>query len=145
VANAAEGRIRCANPPYACYESFPICRSHVQTGCIMTYASFRSAVPPPSTSVFGRTQASGKTVACTTPAAMAGGEAPLHAYVAERTLACWRCNGSGVPPVEERTPPKRAFVVTHTALRYQAALAAGIRTIGLSTLPDSDASAASLS
>jgi len=71
------------------YESFPICRSNVQTGCIMTYESFRATVPPPSTSVFGRTQEPGKTVACTNPAAMAGGEAPLHAYLAERTSAAF--------------------------------------------------------
>jgi hypothetical protein len=48
---------------------------------VVTYASFRSNVPPPATSRFGRVTGDGLEAGCANPAALAGGSGPLHAYL----------------------------------------------------------------
>lgn len=66
------------------FKHMPLCRKAGETGCIITYASFRSTVPPPENSRFGRGQ--GDTVAaCTNPAALGGGSGLLHAYLSSRS------------------------------------------------------------
>ena len=62
------------------FQHVPLCRSASQTGCVITYASFRSTVPPPPNALFGKVQ--GENIgACTNPAALAGGTGELHAYL----------------------------------------------------------------
>ena len=58
----------------------PLCTRGGQTGCVVTYVSFRADAPPPAVSLFGRSPRPGMTVACTTPARLAGGSAPLDSY-----------------------------------------------------------------
>jgi hypothetical protein len=58
----------------------PICTRPAQTGCVVTYVSFRATNPPPTDSRFGRTGTPGMTVACTNPAKLRGGTAPLDSY-----------------------------------------------------------------
>jgi hypothetical protein len=50
---------------------------------VITYVSFRSTVPPPDSTLFGRAAGEGLAVpaACTNPAALAGGSGELHAYL----------------------------------------------------------------
>lgn len=64
----------------ATFKELPLCTSGNQTQCVVTYASFRSTVPPPAASLFGRV---GKTTesACTNPAQLAKGSNELHAYL----------------------------------------------------------------
>jgi hypothetical protein len=57
------------------------CHSQSQAGCVITYASFRSTIPPPANTLFGRVSAQDMTVACTNPAALGGGSGELHAYL----------------------------------------------------------------
>jgi hypothetical protein len=64
------------------FQHLPLCRSAQQTGCVITYASFRSSAPPPADSRFGRVQGENMVSACTNPAALAGGSGELHAYLA---------------------------------------------------------------
>jgi hypothetical protein len=60
----------------------PLCRSASQTGCVITYASFRSTVPPPANTLFGKVAGDGMVAACTNPAALGGdAEGALHAYL----------------------------------------------------------------
>lgn len=66
----------------ALYQSIPLCRSGDQTGCIVTYASFRADYPPPADSRFGRGDRAGTAAGCTNPAALAGGKGELHPYFA---------------------------------------------------------------
>jgi hypothetical protein len=66
------------------FEKMPLCRSATQTGCVISYVSFRSNVPPPANSRFGRVQGEGMVAACTNPAALAGGSGELHAYLNAR-------------------------------------------------------------
>ena len=65
------------------FKKMPLCRKTGDTGCIITYASFRSTIPPPENSRFAKGQ--GDTVAaCTNPAALGGGSGDLHAYLSSR-------------------------------------------------------------
>ena len=65
------------------FKKMPLCRKTGDTGCIITYASFRSTIPPPENSRFAKGQ--GDTVAaCTNPAALGGGSGDLQAYLSSR-------------------------------------------------------------
>ncbi len=74
------------------FQHMPLCHSAKQTGCVITYASFRSNAPPPANSRFGKVAAENMISGCTNPAALAGGSGELHAYLGAR--------GSGVVAAE---------------------------------------------
>jgi hypothetical protein len=63
------------------FQSMPLCRRANQTGCIIAYASFRNTVPPSPRANFGQVSDPLMQAACTNPAALGGGSAPLHAYL----------------------------------------------------------------
>jgi hypothetical protein len=77
------------------FKNIPLCKSASQTGCVITYASFRSTIPPPENTRFGRVQGDGMQSACTNPAALGGGSGELHAYL--------MANGSNI--VSSAQPP----------------------------------------
>jgi hypothetical protein len=62
------------------FRETPLCTARGQTGCVVTYVSYRATNPPPAGALFGRAARPGMTVACTNPAALAGGSAPLDSY-----------------------------------------------------------------
>lgn len=83
--------------------STPLCRRTGQTGCVVTYMSFRAEAPPPAGSLFGRAFRPGMTAGCTNPAALASGEsAPLDSYWFAMTAAAGAApivwSGQGPPP-----------------------------------------------
>jgi hypothetical protein len=59
----------------------PVCKSDSQTGCLISFVSFRDTVPPPPTSFFGVVAQDGATAACTNPAALGGGKGVLSNYM----------------------------------------------------------------
>ena len=63
------------------FKNMPLCRSDTQTGCVITYVSFRSTIPPPADSRFGRVPDATMEAGCTNPAALGGGAGNLHAYL----------------------------------------------------------------
>jgi hypothetical protein len=63
------------------FEHIPLCHSATQTGCVISYGSFRSTIPPPANTRFGKVTAPNMVAACTNPAALAGGSGTLHAYL----------------------------------------------------------------
>jgi hypothetical protein len=63
------------------FQNIPLCHAATQTGCVITYASFRANVPPPATSRFGKVAGDNMASACTNPAALAGGSGELHSYL----------------------------------------------------------------
>ena len=63
------------------FKSTPLCRSASQTGCVITFASFRSTIPPGANTLFGKVTQEGMEAACTNPAALAGGSGELRAYL----------------------------------------------------------------
>lgn len=77
------------------FQHVPLCRSASQTGCVITYASFRSTVKPPPNTLFGKVADPNMVAACTNPAALGGGSGALHAYLST--------NGSTIVGT---TPPK---------------------------------------
>jgi hypothetical protein len=62
------------------FTHMPLCRSAAQTECVVSYVTFRSTIPPPPDSRFGRVPENGMEAGCTNPAALGGGRANLHAY-----------------------------------------------------------------
>lgn len=56
------------------FKSIPVCKSPDQTGCVISFSSFRDTVPPSDASGFGIGR-NGAEAVCTNPAALGGGEA----------------------------------------------------------------------
>lgn len=63
------------------FQHMPLCHAANQTGCVITYASFRATSPPPADSRFGKVSGENMVSACTNPAALGGGSGALHAYL----------------------------------------------------------------
>ena len=63
------------------FKNMPLCRSANQTGCIISYVTFRNDVPPPANSLFGKVAGDGMVAACTNPADLRGGIGELKAYL----------------------------------------------------------------
>ena len=82
------------------FQHMPLCHSAKQVGCVIAYASFRSTVPPPSNSRFGRAQGDNMVAACTNPAALGGGSGELHSYLSSRSAGI----GSSAEPRPWVTP-----------------------------------------
>ena len=78
------------------FQHMPLCHSAKQTGCVITYASFRSNAPPPANSRFGKVPGENMVSGCTNPAALGGGSGQLHSYLGSR--------GSGVVSTAEAGP-----------------------------------------
>lgn len=71
------------------FKAIPLCRSASQTGCVITFVSFRSTTPPPANSLFGVVADPALEAGCTNPANLAGGNGELQAYLSAegRTIA----------------------------------------------------------
>ena len=63
------------------FQKMPLCKTASQLGCLITFASFRSTVPPPANTLFGKVPDATMAAACVNPAALAGGSGELHAYL----------------------------------------------------------------
>jgi len=63
------------------FQHLPLCHSASQIGCVITYASFRSTLPPPANTRFGKVTGQNMAAACTNPAALGGGVGELHPYL----------------------------------------------------------------
>jgi hypothetical protein len=63
------------------FQKVPLCHKATDTGCLITFSTFRSNVPPPANTLFGRVGQPGMVAACSNPAALAGGAGALHAYL----------------------------------------------------------------
>lgn len=63
------------------FQHIPLCRSATQTGCVITYVSFRATPPPPPNSRFGAVSETDMVAGCTNPAALGGGSGELHSYL----------------------------------------------------------------
>jgi hypothetical protein len=61
-------------------KSTPLCSKVGETGCVITYMTFRAATPPAADAFFGRSARLGMTAGCTNPAALGGGSAKLDSY-----------------------------------------------------------------
>lgn len=64
------------------YQTIPLCRAASQSGCIVTFASFRTDSPPTPDSRFAKGDRPGVEAGCTNPAALGGGRAATRNYLA---------------------------------------------------------------
>jgi hypothetical protein len=64
------------------FKQIPLCRKPGQLGCVVNYSAFRSTVPPPGNTLFGRSEDPALSGSCTNPATLGEGSAPLRAYLA---------------------------------------------------------------
>ena len=80
------------------FKNLPLCRAAEQTGCVITYVSFRSTILPPEATRFGRVADADMEAGCTNPAALGGGRGPLKAYLSTGTHQ-WV-----TPPAKVATP-----------------------------------------
>jgi DUF3089 family protein len=91
------------------FQHVPLCHAATQTGCVITFASFRSTVPPPANTLFGRVPDAAMAAACTNPAALAGGSGELRAYL-DRTGRTITSNAPGKPWVMPEQPIETPWV-----------------------------------
>jgi hypothetical protein len=63
------------------FKTIPLCHSATQIGCVINYSAFRSTIPPPQNTLFGRVADPTLEAACVNPAALGGGSGELHAYL----------------------------------------------------------------
>ena len=85
------------------FQHMPLCHAATQTGCVISYASFRSTIPPPANTRFGRVQGENLQSACTNPAALGGGSGALHSYLSSGGRSI---TGSSAEPRPWVNPPK---------------------------------------
>jgi hypothetical protein len=91
------------------FRETPLCTRPGQTGCVVSYVSFRATNPPPPDARFGRTATPGMAVACTNPARLRGETTPLDSY--------WYAGAPprpGVPAIQwsSEGPPPTPFLRT---------------------------------
>ena len=70
----------------ATFRNIPICKSDRQTGCVISYSSFRDTILPPSNALFGR-NGDGTVAACTNPANLRTGKGNPQSYFAAARAA----------------------------------------------------------
>ena len=92
------------------FEEMPLCESAIQTGCIITFASFRETIPPPADSRFGRVEGEGMVAACTNPAALEGGSGELHAYMSAGRSGVSTSSNAPLPWTADGQPITTPFV-----------------------------------
>lgn len=94
----------------------PLCHKPTDTGCVISYVSFRDTAPPPINTRFGKSDKAGLEVACTNPAALGGGKADVHsAFAVGRSWEMARDTG----PWSKTGTPKTAFVALPGLLTAQ--------------------------
>ena len=87
------------------FQHIPVCHAKGQTGCVVAFADFRAALPPPPDALFGQAP-KGMQAVCANPAALGGGSGALDAY-----FATTRPPGgeSGAQPAAWTDPPQPIY------------------------------------
>jgi len=117
------------------FKAMPLCRKDGQSGCVVTWASFRAESPPLANSRFGKVPEPGMVAGCTNPAALAsGGPTPAHAYLGAR-------GASLTSPAQTRwtgddTPVDTPFVSVPGLLSTQCVSAGGFSYLAVTTHGD---------
>jgi Protein of unknown function (DUF3089) len=83
------------------FKHVPLCQKADETGCVVAYSSFRSTVPPPPDSLFGRSRDGGHT-ACVNPADLTGEPAQLHPYFLVKQVDGTLLGGASVTPFADK-------------------------------------------
>lgn len=87
------------------FGGMPVCASAEDTGCIVTFVSFRAEEDPPEGSRFGKVTEDGRRAICANPAALTG-NGSLDAYMPARSLIA----SAGDAPNDYGVPVETPFV-----------------------------------
>lgn len=90
------------------FKAVPLCRAPDQTGCLVTYVSFRDTSPPPANARFGILPDPAMVVACTNPAALGGGKAVTDNYLG--TIGAGPSSAAQPAWTADKTPVTTPFV-----------------------------------
>jgi hypothetical protein len=85
------------------FRQIPLCRKPGQIGCVVNYSAFRSTVPPPGNTLFGRSADPAKTGSCTNPVTLGAGSAPLKAYLSTAGRLIAMSGGAPKPWAADQT------------------------------------------
>ena len=77
------------------FTNVPLCSKDGETGCAITWASFRATDPPGPDALFGKTRDDGGVVGCVNPAGITGGDVPLHGYYPTSAVTILSAVGAG--------------------------------------------------
>lgn len=83
------------------FKRTPLCSAVGETGCVITFVSFRATNPPPAGSLFARAVTPGMTVGCTNPARFRRETTPLDSYWFANPATnaiTWSTSGKPVTP-----------------------------------------------
>lgn len=123
------------------FRLLPLCASADEAGCIVSYASFRATSPPPDDTLFGRLSPARKaafgrdmTVGCTNPAALSGGQVPIHSYL--DTANRGNFHAPAGPWTLEGKPVATPFVQLPGLLHAECVAGADGAYLAISILPD---------
>jgi Protein of unknown function (DUF3089) len=93
------------------FQNVPLCTDPDETGCVLTWATFRSTAPPPPNSFFGRPRDGEGAAGCVNPAAVGGESAELTPYFPAdasasilSTLGVGAGSGGWLPGTDITTP-----------------------------------------
>jgi hypothetical protein len=93
------------------FRNVPLCTAPDETGCVLTWATFRSTAPPPPNSFFGRPRDGEGVAGCVNPAAVGGESAELTPYFPAdasasilSTLGAGGGSGGWLPGTDITTP-----------------------------------------
>lgn len=84
-------------------QNIPVCRAVNETGCLVSYNTYRAEAPPPANAVLGGRAGYGLRHVCVNPAAPDGGSAILDAYL-ETTYTLGADAGAGQQPWSNDRP-----------------------------------------
>ncbi len=102
-------------------KSIPLCRSDRQSGCLITYVSFRAAAPPPENSRFGVVPQPGMIAACTNPASLSStARAVSDNYLG--TTGAGLASAKQGPWTADGTPVTTTFVKAPSLISTQCAV-----------------------
>lgn len=68
------------------FRNIPACTSRADVGCVVSYATFSAAAPPPQGARFGKPGKGDGVAMCTNPAALGGGSGKLTSYFTTETV-----------------------------------------------------------
>jgi hypothetical protein len=116
------------------FKNTPLCRSRVQIRCVIAYSTFDA--PVPADSIFGRTTKPGLQVACTNPAALAGGSALVQTIFPSEPFAPGTTIAIGIQLLGLKQPqPKTVFAGFSSAFRARCSSAGGANVLQITPQP----------
>ena len=74
------------------------CATPQDTGCFLSWVTYRSTSPPPDNAIFGRSGEAGMRAACVNPAALSGGSAELSGFFPANRGGTILAGSDGAPP-----------------------------------------------